>query len=619
MDPAELRSPIFIVAAPRSGEGVLYQSIARASGIWHGRAAFDDVGAIDPSERGWDSHRLSAADLNGQAADVRERLTAQLVDREGRPATAASGPVRGLSYGPRLALRIPFLAAAFPDARFVYVFREPAEATAEMLAAWNTGNFVAIRDLPGWDGPPWSLPLVPGWRELNGKPLEQIVAEQWRIITETALDDLQQLEPERWGAVGFDDLLEDPRRELRRLCGFLDVPYDQALLSPVEVVRRRRGRSEPAASVELDALLPSVAEAAVRARELLAEPDPSVPKRREKSPFHSVSTGSFAKTLGRLGSTLLVSTYQTGRLILGRERDGLLNTHFRNFDKPMGIAVGPSRFALGTRTEIWDFRDLPALAPKIEPPGTHDACFLPRNRHTTGDVLVHEMAFAGGELWVVATAFSCLATIDADHSFVPRWKPPFISAIQPGDRCHLNGLAVIDDRPAYVTTLGRTDEPGGWRANKASGGCIIDLASSETVMTGLSMPHSPRWHDGALWVLESGRGTLARVDLDSGTTEPVVELPGFARGLAFAGDTAFVGLSQIRESSTFGDLPITEKLQERVCGVWMVDLKRGRIAGFLRFEDLVQEIFDVALLPGTRYPEVAEPGSAAVTSAFTLP
>jgi uncharacterized protein (TIGR03032 family) len=170
-----------------------------------------------------------------------------------------------------------------------------------------------------------------------------------------------------------------------------------------------------------------------------------------------------------------------------------------------------------------------------------------------------------------------------------------------------------------VTALGRTDEPGGWREGKASGGVIVDVPSAEVVAAGLSMPHSPRWHDGRLWVLESGRGELGVVDLESGRTETVAELPGFTRGLAFAGRTAFVGLSQIRESATFGDLPLTQRLKERLCGVWMVDLVRGEIEGFLRFDDLVQEVFDVAFLEGKRFPEIAEPGSSAVATSFVLP
>jgi uncharacterized protein (TIGR03032 family) len=323
--------------------------------------------------------------------------------------------------------------------------------------------------------------------------------------------------------------------------------------------------------------------------------------------------------LDQLGASLLISTYQAGRLVCARSRGDQLNTHFRAYDKPMGIAVAPGRFALGTRTEVWDFRDAPAVAPKVEPPGTHDACFLPRNRHVTGDIAVHEMAFAEGQLWIVATGFSCLATLDADHSFVTRWHPPFISAIAAGDRCHLNGMAVRDDRVATVTALGTTDEPGGWRAGRASGGVLLDVASGETLAAGLSMPHSPRWHDGRLYVLESGRGELAVVDEATGALETIAVLPGFTRGLALAGPLAFVGLSQVRESSTFGDLPLTRRLDERASGVWVVDLRSGAVAGFLRFEDVVQEVFDVALLPGTRFPEIAEADSSAVAASYVLP
>jgi uncharacterized protein (TIGR03032 family) len=172
---------------------------------------------------------------------------------------------------------------------------------------------------------------------------------------------------------------------------------------------------------------------------------------------------------------------------------------------------------------------------------------------------------------------------------------------------------------AFVTALGRTDEAGGWRADKAKGGVLVDVASSQVVAQGLSMPHSPRWYGGRLWLLESGRGTLCTVDLGSGAVQTVAELPGFTRGLAFLGDYALVGLSQIRESSTFGDLPLTERLRERQCGVWVIDLRSGEIVGFLRFEDLVQEIFDLAVLPGVRFPEIAEAAGPTVASSFALP
>jgi uncharacterized protein (TIGR03032 family) len=618
-DPA---APIFLVGAPRSGERLLLEALALASGVFrprHPEPVFLDAvpELVGTAVAGPDGHRLTAQDATGLEPTVRDALRDVLIDREERPAEEAPGPVLPVAAGGRLGLAVPFLDAVFPGARFVLVARDPAEAAAEMLAAWRAGTAVSATELPGWDGP-WSFPLVPGWRALAGADLEAVVVEQWRTIAEVVLDDLEALDGERWCVADRARLLAQPRRELKRLCAFLDVPYDQALLSPLEHARRVPA-AHPVVTAELAAALPAASGAATRLRELVATAGPLPPAAPGDAPLASVSTLSFGQRLLALESSLLVSTYQTGKLICARTRDGQLNTHFRDFDKPMGMAVAGDRLWLGTRTEVWDMRDMPAVAPKVEPAGTHDACYLPRNRHTTGDIAVHELAPAGGELWVVATAFSCLATLDADHSFVPRWKPPFVTAIAPGDRCHLNGMAVVDDEVRYVTALGQTDEPGAWRVGKAAGGVLIDVPSSEIVVAGLSMPHSPRWHRGELWVLESGRGELCRVDLDGGGTETVVELPGFTRGLALAGRTAFVGLSQIRESSTFGDLPLTQRLQQRLCGVWVVDLDRGEVEGFLRFDDLVQEVFDVALLPGKRWPEIAEPGSSAVATSYVLP
>lgn len=398
------------------------------------------------------------------------------------------------------------------------------------------------------------------------------------------LEELVRLRPQRCCRVDRDRLIADPRSELERLCEFLGIPYDQALLGPVEAVRRAMVDSAEASS-----------------------------------PFASISTNTFGQALRQAASSLLISTYQTQRLVCARAAEDGLNTHLRSYEKPMGIAVAPGRIALGTNTEVWDLRDMPQAAAKLEPAGSHDACYLPRNRHVTGDIAVHELAFARGELWLVATAFSCLATLDGAHSFVPRWTPPFISSLAPEDRCHLNGLAVRDDRPAYVTALGTTDTPGGWRAAKAKGGVLIDVASGEVAIGGLSMPHSPRWWDDRLWMLESGTGSLCRADLDAGSVEVVAELPGFTRGLTFLDGIALVGLSQIRESATFGDLPLTRRLRERQCGVWMVDPRSGSVAGFLRFDDLVQEIFDVAVLPGVRFPEIAEATDLTTARSFALP
>src|SRR5205823_2242709 len=174
----------------------------------------------------------------------------------------------------------------------------------------------------------------------------------------------------------------------------------------------------------------------------------------------------------------------------------------------------------------------PDVAPRVGPAGRHDACFLPRSSHVTGDVGVHELAWAGDELWVVNTRFSCLCTLHPDYSFVPRWRPPFVTALAAEDRCHLNGLALVDGKPRYATALGATDTAGGWRPEKPWGGVLMEIPAGRVVAHGLSMPHSPRWHDGRLWVLESGTGGVVRVDPSGGRRETVATLPGFTRGLA---------------------------------------------------------------------------------------
>ena len=626
-----IERPVFIVAPPRSGATALFRSLARAPGIFRtsGRAgALEGVFELEPENRDWDSNRLTAEDVEPRAVqELRGRLKAMLVDGAGnRPGIDASG-IRWVDGHPRNALRVPFLAAVAPDAQFVYVHRDPAEVVPAMLRVWTAGSRVAYPDLPEWEGPPWSLPLIPGWRELSGLPLPEIVVEQWLRITGTLLDDLDALPPARWCVADFQALLNDPTREVQRVGQFVGIEVDDEVTLPLRTLRDQLAVSGADGAGEvpnaLAALLPRTEELGERSRELLARP--LTPPRTAKwsaptdSPLRSVYTQSFPEFLNQLGSSMLVSTYQTGKLICARHDGGQLNTHFRDFPRPMGLAVAPGRIAIGTRAEVLDYRNVPAVAPKVEPQGKHDACFLPRNKHFTGDIRIHEIAFARGELWLVATNFSCLATLDAEHSFIPRWKPPFISALTNEDRCHLNGLCVIDDEPAYVTALGETDAPGGWREKKAGGGILIDVETGETVLRGLSMPHSPRWHDGRLWLLESGKGTISVADLDEGTVETVAELPGFTRGLLFAGGLAFIGLSQVRETATFGGLQLMDRLDERLCGVWAVNPEAGKIVGFLRFEELVQEVFDVALLPGLRYPEIAQEGSDAASTSFVLP
>jgi uncharacterized protein (TIGR03032 family) len=350
------------------------------------------------------------------------------------------------------------------------------------------------------------------------------------------------------------------------------------------------------------------------------------PALREKLPpssepvaFHYVQTDSVAALLAKLGASLLVSTYQANKLLAVRAQGQGLSLLVRTFDRPMGIAADTRRIALGTRNQVWTLRNAPDIAPRIEPAGMHDACYLPRSAHVTGDIGIHEMAWAGEELWMVSTRFSCLATLEDNYSFVPKWQPRFITALAAEDRCHLNGLTMRDGQPAFVTALGESDTPGGWRAAKANGGVIIDVSSGKFLARGLSMPHSPRWHDGKLWVLESGTGGVVLVDQDTGRRETVTQLPGFTRGWALVGPYAFVGLSRIRPTSAMDGVPIAERRDELKCGVAVVDLRRGAAIGLLEFQTAIEEIFDVQLLAGLRFPEVIGFQKETVDHTFVVP
>jgi uncharacterized protein (TIGR03032 family) len=335
--------------------------------------------------------------------------------------------------------------------------------------------------------------------------------------------------------------------------------------------------------------------------------------------FRYTQTDRFPALLTELRASLLVSTYQANKLLVVRAAGAGLSTLVRTFDRPMGLAADDRRLAVGTRDGVWFLRNAPDIAPRVEPAGQHDSCFVPRSYHVTGDVQGHELAWAGDELWVVNTRFSCLCTLHPDYSFVPRWHPPFVSALAPEDRCHLNGVAVAGGRPAYVTALGETDSPGGWRPGKAAGGCLVDVDADEVIVRGLSMPHSPRWHEGRLWVLESGTGRLLLVDRATCRRETAAEVAGFARGLALCGRYAFVGLSKIRKTSAMDGVPLAERREELRCGVAVADLQTGRVVATLEFQTAVEEIFDVQLVSGLRFPEVVGFQRDAIHHTFVVP
>ncbi len=334
-----------------------------------------------------------------------------------------------------------------------------------------------------------------------------------------------------------------------------------------------------------------------------APPAPAPPVR--ESGFEIFTSRQFPAWLAGQRVSLAFTAYQTGTLFLvGLKLSGRLSVHTRTFNRAMGLWSDGQTMWLGTAYQLWRFENL------LEPDqrsGERDRLYTPMVGHTTGDIDIHDIVVeADGRVVFVNTLFSCLATPDARQSFRPVWQPPYVSRLAPEDRCHLNGLALRDGRAAYVTSVSRSDAAAGWRGRREQGGVVVDVATGDVVVDGLSMPHSPRWHQGTLYVLNSGSGHFGRVDLKSGQFEPIAFIPGYLRGLAFVGDFAVIGASKPRENRTFTGLELDANLRQRDvdprCGLYVVDLVNGTIVDWLNIEGALGELYDVAVLPGVECP-----------------
>ena len=303
--------------------------------------------------------------------------------------------------------------------------------------------------------------------------------------------------------------------------------------------------------------------------------------------------------------SLVLTTYQAGKIFfVGVQPDGRLSIFERTFNRSMGLWATPQTIWLSSLYQLWRFEN--ALEPNQLHEG-YDRLYIPQMGYTTGNLDIHDVVIdQDGQVIFVNTLFSCLATVSETHSFIPLWKPKFVSKLAPQDRCHLNGLALENGVPRYVTAVGQTDTPDGWRETRNGGGCIIDVPSNEIVASGLSMPHSPRVYQNRLWVHNSGTGYFGTVDLKTGQFEPVTFCPGYLRGLAFINDYAVVGISQPRENKTFSNLPLDDNLAayktQPYCGLFVIDLKTGKMVHSLLIEGIVSELYDVAILLGVKRP-----------------
>lgn len=323
-------------------------------------------------------------------------------------------------------------------------------------------------------------------------------------------------------------------------------------------------------------------------------------------PFSTSYTPALPELLYKLGVTVVLSTYQAGKVVFVSARDEDFMVQLpRTFPVAMGVAVEGNKLAIASSFDITILNNDARLAAGYpKKPNVYDAMYLPTATYHTGETHMHDIDFVQGKLWGVNTRYSCLCRFDEQYNFVPEWKPPFISELLPEDRCHLNGMALGEDgEPQFVTMFSETNTAGGWRSDSYDNGIVMDVSSNEIVARGLAMPHSPRIHNGELYVLLSAEGVLAKVDVQTGAVQRAYDCGGFARGLAFAGDYAILGISRIRlSSSTFKDLPIAQKKAK--AGFEVVHLPTMTCMGKYEYLASVDEIYDVQVLPNTRRPNI---------------
>jgi len=334
-------------------------------------------------------------------------------------------------------------------------------------------------------------------------------------------------------------------------------------------------------------------------------PAENAPAPKPPEPVKKSCSAGLTAWMRRQQLSIAFTSYQSGRLyLLGSDPKGRLSFHERIYQRAMGVVGNGQRLFMGGLYQIWRFENI--LGEGQVANAMFDRCYVPRNAQFTGAVDIHELGIRkDGTVVFVNTKYNCLAVPSVTHSFKVLWKPEFISRIVPEDRCHLNGLAMKDGQAKYVTAVCKSDTIDGWRDRRQDGGVVIDVETNEIVCEGLSMPHSPRWADGKLWVLNSGTGHLGTVDFATRRFVPRVFCPGFLRGLAIKGDFAAVGLSKPR-SARFDGLDLQKNLEQKDsqawCGVQVIDLRTGSVIEWVRLDGPVAELFDVTFIDGVKCP-----------------
>lgn len=318
--------------------------------------------------------------------------------------------------------------------------------------------------------------------------------------------------------------------------------------------------------------------------------------------------------------SVLITTYQAGKLIILGSKNGkeLYQTPI-SLKKPMGIALQDKKMAVACLDEILFFSSEENVQDVLNLDGSnYDNAYTHRSTYHTGILDVHDLSFGEGVLWGVNTLLSCLAVYDINFSFRPKWKPPFIQALVPEDRCHLNGMAILNKVPKYVTALSKTNVEKGWREDKMKTGVLMSVPEGEIIMDSLAMPHSPRIYENKLYVLESGNGNLIEMNMETNEWKVIFNFGCFVRGLSFIGNVAVIGKSKIRETSKdFNDLQVKEGSTN--AGLIFFDIVKKQVVGGINYTNSVEEIFDVQILENTTNPAILKADYEATKHLITFP
>lgn len=323
------------------------------------------------------------------------------------------------------------------------------------------------------------------------------------------------------------------------------------------------------------------------------------------APFSCSFSPQLPELLLKLNCSIAISTYQAGKLVLISPADENRLTQLpRTFIKPMGFEVDGDRMVIATKDEILFFENSKELAEHYpNKKNTYDSLFVPRATFYSGQVDMHDVAMGSDGIWAINTSFSCLCQVNGNFNFIPRWQPPFITHLASEDRCHLNGLVMINGKPKYVTALGKTDTPQGWRESIIDGGILMDVETNEVILDKLGMPHSPMIYKDELYMLLSATGQLIKVNVKEKKYEVIKELNGFCRGMDVYGDYAFIAMSKLRKnSSTFAKLSFADKAD--TAGIKIIHLPTKGFVGEINYTSSVDEIYALKILAGTTRPNI---------------